>query len=336
MDGSLDMLVLTACYDGVVRVFEDEAISTGNSVCVSTGAMYSGMGHTGAVKAARFVHQPDFRRKDNEHAFVSGGKDRSVRVWRTAGTGKARVVACTAVGAGHTESVEAVAVVMDGAGKGTKFCSGGWDSRVLVWDVEPEEKDEQSGAKRQKGQAGAKVGEEVQMTSLTALEGHTGAITALAWPHSLAIYSGGYDRTLKQWDTNSASCVHTWNAPCTLTSLAFSTASNVIASGHNDRQVRLWDPRKAGKEIMKMALKSHKGWVTDVSFSAEDPNLLLSASHDNSVKLWDIRSTVPLHTMQAHQDKALSVSWYDGERFVSGGADKQVRVHRLGQRESQQ
>jgi WD40 repeat protein len=59
-----------------------------------------------------------------------------------------------------------------------------------------------------------------------------------------------------------------------------------------------------------------------------------SASYDGKVKLWDLRSSIPLHTISAHSDKALSVAFHPNAAgvstcLVSGGADKQLQVHNI-------
>ena len=55
----------------------------------------------------------------------------------------------------------------------------------------------------------------------------------------------------------------------------------------------------------KMA--SHKSLVTDLSWSPRDGHLLASSSQDGTVKVWDLRSSVPLHTTTSHQEAVLAV-----------------------------
>lgn len=55
---------------------------------------------------------------------------------------------------------------------------------------------------------------------------------------------------------------------------------------------------------------------------------LATASYDGSIRLWDLRSTVPLATLTGHSDKALCVSWLAGSgSVVSGGADCTLRLY---------
>lgn len=65
----------------------------------------------------------------------------------------------------------------------------------------------------------------------------------------------------------------------------------------------------AENDVAQLSLKSHKGWVTAVAWHPETAHMLASSSHDGTVKIWDVRSSVPLFTLKAHKDKALCVSW---------------------------
>jgi ribosome biogenesis protein YTM1 len=73
-------------------------------------------------------------------------------------------------------------------------------------------------------------------------------------------------------------------------------------------------------------LTSHLGWVPSVNFHPQNENLLASGSYDKTVKFWDIRSKIPLHTISAHSDKVLVVDWDQQERIISGGADNKLKT----------
>lgn len=53
---------------------------------------------------------------------------------------------------------------------------------------------------------------------------------------------------------------------------------------------------------------------------------LLSCAYDGAVKLWDIRSTLPLYSAPAHEGKALCCAWQNG-KIVSGGIDGEVKTY---------
>eukprot|EP00960_Hanusia_phi_P074064 768143-Hanusia_phi.AAC.7 len=61
-----------------------------------------------------------------------------------------------------------------------------------------------------------------------------------------------------------------------------------------------------------------------VSWSPSSEHHLVSSSHDHTIKLWDFRSSIPLHTIAAHEGKALCVSWGKDGFIYSGGSDCKV------------
>ena len=79
--------------------------------------------------------------------------------------------------------------------------------------------------------------------------------------------------------------------------------------------------------VVKDRLISHKLWVSSVAWHPTS-SLLLTGSHDGTIKVWDARSRIPLHTLPGqHKGKVLCVAW-DGDRIVSGGADNVIKIHK--------
>lgn len=76
----------------------------------------------------------------------------------------------------------------------------------------------------------------------------------------------------------------------------------------------------------KRAFTSHTDWITAAAWHPASPHHLATASFDRTVKLWDLRALMPLHTLAAHTDKALAVSWAGPARLASGGADGALRM----------
>ncbi len=65
-----------------------------------------------------------------------------------------------------------------------------------------------------------------------------------------------------------------------------------------------------------------------MAWSADSEHHLISASHDHTLKLWDVRGSVPLYTLAAHEGKALCVALGAKGQVASGGSDGRVKIYR--------
>lgn len=77
------------------------------------------------------------------------------------------------------------------------------------------------------------------------------------------------------------------------------------------------------------ALTSHRHWVSGIDWRPGSEHQLVTCSHDKTVKLWDVRSDIPLHSVEGATDKLLAVLWVDANRLAAGGADQQVHIFTL-------
>jgi len=189
---------------------------------------------------------------------------------------------------------------------------------------------EENEPKRRKGAEGSSSvsnkDEPKNIVPSVTLSEHSGTISALCWPHPLALYSGAWDRTIKQWDTQKGENVRSWSSVAAATAMEFSTSENLLLSGHWDRFVRVWDPRIGDRPALKMTLRSHEKAITSVSWGTG--NNFVSSSRDGTIKTWDLRSNFSISSA-ALPDKVcpLVVDWADNSIF-SGADDNQMRVHK--------
>lgn len=98
-----------------------------------------------------------------------------------------------------------------------------------------------------------------------------------------------------------------------VSSVAFSTAGDRLASASDDQTVRVWDA-KTGQPLH--TLEGHTNSVTSVAFLA-DSDRLASASTDKTVRVWDARRGQLLHTFQIVDSLSIIAFSEDASRLLT-------------------
>jgi len=107
------------------------------------------------------------------------------------------------------------------------------------------------------------------------------------------------------------------------TSVAWDSEGRLLASGSEDKTVRVWD---AGQGRLLRTLEGHSGSVQSVAWDPEG-RLLASGSTDRTVRVWDAGQGVLLRALEGHGSFVTSVAWDpEGRRLASGSDDQTVRV----------
>ncbi len=105
--------------------------------------------------------------------------------------------------------------------------------------------------------------------------------------------------------------------------VAWSPDGARLATGSQDRDVRLWDT-KLGTELL--TLKGHDQGVWDVAWSP-DGRRLATASDDHTARIWDVDNGAVLATLRAHTDWVRGVAWSpDGGRLATASHDQTIRI----------
>ncbi|UUM20818.1 NACHT domain-containing protein [Mycoavidus sp. SF9855] len=106
-------------------------------------------------------------------------------------------------------------------------------------------------------------------------------------------------------------------------SVAYSPSGDQIASGSEDRTVRVWD---AETGALAHTLQGHTGSVNSVAYSPSGVQIA-SGSNDNTVRVWDAETGALPHILRGHTMAVSSVAYSpSGSQIASGSVDNTVRL----------
>ena len=173
--------------------------------------------------------------------------------------------------------------------------------------------------------------------------------------------------------------MNTYNGRKAVSSIAVCiTGRDLIAFAGAANVLNLWDPRQRQAEgeasphttlhpcqlwdwMLMLPKKSqgvrtfasHASHIHALAWQPDSEHHVVTAGMDKTLKLWDLRAAVPLHTLEGHtaqvngfaslldiagflqrafwltlgSAQVLCATWWEGSKIVSGSADKTVRVY---------
>ncbi|GAX15713.1 platelet-activating factor acetylhydrolase [Fistulifera solaris] len=182
------------------------------------------------------------------------------------------------------------------------------------------------------------------------LKGHSMGVTAIALhPDYTVVVSGSEDGTIKIWDHESGEYMKTLKGHTnTVNSVCFTPKGGHLASCSTDLSIKLWD---FTTHACLRTLRGHDHTISCVRFlpsldltaAGGSPSStttgieatmagckhLISASRDNTVKVWDVETGFCDHTFSNHTNwvRCLAVRQSDGALWASAGNDQVICVY---------
>ncbi|MHB1425845.1 MAG: WD40 repeat domain-containing protein [Gemmataceae bacterium] len=149
-----------------------------------------------------------------------------------------------------------------------------------------------------------------------------------AWCFSASAHyvAAGSDE-LCLWQTSNGELLACWPQASWATALAFQPGGLLLASGHDDGNVRLWD--YAGGRLARELRPPGCGgdWAVSALAFSPDGRTLAVAAENRSISLWNVGSGAMCGQLLGHTDRIPALAWHpDCRRLVSAGWDAAARV----------
>ncbi len=128
---------------------------------------------------------------------------------------------------------------------------------------------------------------------------------------------------LSIWDVASGQLRASWPQPCWVTAIAFPPTGTLIATGHDDGVVRVWD---MATERLVHEFRGHELAISALAFSPVGTQLASAGEH-KILYIWDVSTGERVGTLEGHTDRIPALAWHpDGQQLASAGWDTTARI----------
>ncbi|KAM3719713.1 Notchless protein [Dirofilaria immitis] len=166
----------------------------------------------------------------------------------------------------------------------------------------------------------------------SSIPGHGEPVISVQFsPNGRELASGSGDATVRFWDLNTETPLHTAKGHTSwVLCIAWSPDNKKLASACKNGHICLWNP-KFGTQIGKK-MTSHKQWINQLVWEPYHRNPhcrhLASASKDGEIRIWDTVKCETIRCLTGHTASVTCVKWGGQGLIYTGSQDRTIKVWR--------
>jgi WD40 repeat protein len=151
----------------------------------------------------------------------------------------------------------------------------------------------------------------------SSLDSHSGFVYTVEFsPDGRILASGGADRRIRLWNTESGKIIYTLDGhQDAVTAVKFMPNGKILISAGADRTLRFWDLES--KQLLK-TIEAHEQKIHALAIGG-DGKTIVSGSSDRTVLMRQLGTSLQ-HSFQGHQDAVLTVAISADDKTIASGS----------------
>ncbi|KAH6565164.1 hypothetical protein BASA60_010041 [Batrachochytrium salamandrivorans] len=148
-------------------------------------------------------------------------------------------------------------------------------------------------------------------------------VTSLAYAMD-RLYVGAYDGNIRTFDPKTGEPLHSAHAHnLSVWSLAVDSLQGKLYSSGTDGSIKVWDVHSSGKLTLDGSMEAYDGKVYSLVING---NLLVSASSDKTIRLWNRNTLECTATLTGHTAGVNAICLLPGDQLASVSSDKSIKI----------
>ncbi|KAI9595572.1 raptor N-terminal caspase like domain-containing protein [Syncephalis fuscata] len=140
---------------------------------------------------------------------------------------------------------------------------------------------------------------------------------------------GGDARVVRVWNAEREFDIFTHSDSCVTSLTSHPMSNNLFIAGCGDGVVRVFDRRNPPRENLVITWNEHPGWILGVCQQQNKQHDIVSASVAGDIKIWDIRQTDSVLTIDADVEGLTAFSVHNHAPVMASSGSRGVTIWNL-------